>query len=64
MLLGLAGALVISGTVEPLLYEVAPRDPATLLGTAVFFMLVATAASLMPARRATRVDPVEVLRND
>lgn len=64
LMLGLAGAMVASGTVEPLLYEVAPRDPVTLLGTAVFFMLVAVAASLMPARRATRGDPVEVLRND
>lgn len=62
--LGLAGALVASRVVAQLLYEVEPHDPATLIVTASLFLAVAAAASLLPARRATRVDPAETLRRD
>jgi ABC-type lipoprotein release transport system permease subunit len=48
--------------IESLLYEVPPRDVVTFTVTAAGLLGVAALASLLPARRATRVDPVEVLR--
>ena len=60
--LGIGGAVVSVQILESLLYDVDPRDPITLLATAVLFMAVAAVASLLPARRATQADPVEALR--
>jgi hypothetical protein len=62
--LGLLGAYVAAGAIASLLYELEPRDPATFVVTAALLMAVALAASLLPARRATRVDPAEVLREE
>lgn len=59
---GVAGALALTRVIEAQLFDVAPRDPATIIGVAVVLMLVAAAATLIPALRATRVDPVEALR--
>ena len=47
-----------------LLFEVRPSDPATLLGTALVLAGVAAIAMLVPALRATRVDPIDALRAD
>ena len=47
---------------ERFFYEVKPGDPGTLVVTATLFLLVAVAASYLPALRATRVDPAEALR--
>jgi ABC-type lipoprotein release transport system permease subunit len=47
---------------EALLYDVRPDDPLVLSGVVVLVLLVATSATLIPARRATRVDPTEALR--
>jgi ABC-type lipoprotein release transport system permease subunit len=47
---------------ESLLFEVAPTDPVTFVVGSVTFLLVAVAACVVPARRASRVDPVEALR--
>ena len=60
--LGLTASVLATRPLEALLYRVGPRDPLALGGTAVVLLLVALAASLIPAFRATRVDPVEVLR--
>jgi ABC-type antimicrobial peptide transport system permease subunit len=46
------------------LFAVRPSDPATLLGVAVLITAVSAAASLAPAVRATRVDPMVALRNE
>lgn len=62
--LGTGAALLATRALAQLLYEVEPGDPSTLLATAALFLVVATVASLLPAARATRVDPVEVLRAD
>jgi ABC-type antimicrobial peptide transport system permease subunit len=62
VLLGGGGAVVASRALEHLLYEVEPGDPWTLLAAAALFFVVAGAASLLPALRATWVDPVEVLK--
>jgi putative ABC transport system permease protein len=62
--LGVVAALAVSRVVEQLLYQVEPHDPATLVITALLFLTIAAAASLLPALRATRVNPAETLRQD
>ena len=61
---GLAAALVLTRLMEALLFGVRPNDPATLAGVAVLITAVAAAASLIPAFRATRVDPIVALRDE
>ena len=61
---GLTGALVLTRYLETLLYEVRPTDPGVF--AAVFGVLIATSmvACYVPARRAMRVDPAIVLRDE
>jgi putative ABC transport system permease protein len=59
---GLCGAYVVTRVIEHLLFQVSPTDPVTFAGVAVLLMAVALAASWIPARRATRIDPIAVLR--
>jgi predicted permease len=61
---GLAAALMLTRLMKALLFEVRPNDPATLAGVAALITVVAAAASLVPAVRATRVDPVVALRDE
>jgi ABC-type antimicrobial peptide transport system permease subunit len=60
--LGMAGALGLSGVLRSLLFQVAPRDLTTFLIVPGLLALTSVAALWIPARRATRVNPVEVLR--
>lgn len=62
--IGLAIAAALSGFVEPLLFEVSGRDPATYALVSATLLLAAVVAGLLPARRATRVDPREALQAD
>jgi ABC-type antimicrobial peptide transport system permease subunit len=59
---GLAGALALTRWIEALLFEVSPADPATFAGAALLLLLVAASASLLPARRALRIEVQEALR--
>jgi predicted permease len=59
---GLGGALVGSRVLAALLFEVSPTDPATLGGVCILLLAVAFMAAYVPARQATRVDPVQALR--
>ena len=60
--LGMAGALALTRAMAGLLYDIRPTDTTTFAGSAVLLAAVAVAASLVPAWRATRVDPVVALR--
>jgi putative ABC transport system permease protein len=60
--IGLAGAIVFTRVLRSLLFEVTPTDPVTLGSVAVLLLAVSAAATLFPARRATRVDPMVALR--
>jgi ABC-type antimicrobial peptide transport system permease subunit len=60
--IGLAAAALASRALSSLLYEVSPADPAAFAAVPVLLMLVAAAASWIPARRATQVDPLVALR--
>jgi predicted permease len=61
---GIAGALALSRAVESLLYGTRPRDPVTFAAAASILLGVACAASLIPALRASRIDPVTALRHE
>jgi putative ABC transport system permease protein len=62
--LGLLGAVATTRLLSGLLYETAPADPVTFLLVAALLAAVALAANLLPARRAARVDPMAVLRQE
>ena len=62
--LGVAGALVVGRAMSTLLFGVSPQDPVTLLAVVSLLAGVAFLASYLPARRATRVDPMVALRAD
>jgi ABC-type antimicrobial peptide transport system permease subunit len=61
---GVVGALLLSQVVASLLYQVSPRDPMVLAGATLAIGLVGLAATLIPAYRATRADPMVALREE
>jgi predicted permease len=61
---GLIGAFALTRLIASELFGVKPADPATLVATVLLMFLVASLASYIPARRATRVDPVIALRQE
>jgi ABC-type antimicrobial peptide transport system permease subunit len=61
---GLALSLAAGRLVAGMLYGISPLDPATYIGVLVLILAVATAASFLPAWRASRVDPVQILRQE
>lgn len=60
--IGTAGSLALARLVAAVLYEIRPTDGVTFAGAALLLALLALVASLMPAWRATRVDPLIALR--
>jgi ABC-type antimicrobial peptide transport system permease subunit len=64
MALGLALALLASGALQPVLYKVNPRDAGVFAAVVVTLAIVSLFASLLPARRVTRIDPVTALTVD
>jgi ABC-type antimicrobial peptide transport system permease subunit len=61
---GLAGALALTRLMATLLFGVRPDDPRTMAGVAALIVVVSAAACLIPAVRATRVDPMVALRDE
>jgi predicted permease len=62
--IGVAGAVAVSRVLSSQLYEVGPTDPVTLAGAALLLVGVALAAAWIPARRASQVEPMRVLRSE
>ena len=60
--LGLAGALPLSGVLQSLVVQIPTRDPVTFSAIATILIAVTIAACLIPARRATKLDPLVALR--
>jgi len=64
VIVGLLVAVLLAGLLESLLFEIEPVDPATLAATGVLMLTVALAASWLPARRASALDPIRCLQKD
>ncbi len=64
VLIGAGVSSWASRLVAALLYGVEPRDPATLIGAALVLVLVGAATGLVPAWRASRIDPAVVLKEN
>ncbi len=64
VLLGLVGALALTGVLRSLLYEVSPTDPVAFGSVGIVLVLTALLASAMPARRAVKSNPVEAMRSN
>ena len=60
--IGLAGSLLLTRTMRSMLFEVSPNDPLTIASITLLVLFIAMLASYIPARRATRVDPMVALR--
>jgi putative ABC transport system permease protein len=64
VVVGLAGGLAATRILATLLFGVKPFDPGTFVTVGVGLFVIALVASLVPARRATQVDPMEALRTE
>ncbi|MGC9947109.1 MAG: ABC transporter permease [Bryobacteraceae bacterium] len=64
LLAGMAGAAALASALRALLFGVAPLDPAVLGAVAALLMTVALVANYVPARRATRIDPMQALHQE
>jgi ABC-type antimicrobial peptide transport system permease subunit len=61
---GLGGTLALTRWMESLVFGVTPHDPLTMAAASVLLLAVSAIASLLPARRAARVDPLVALRTE
>jgi putative ABC transport system permease protein len=62
--LGVAGSIVLTRLISNLLFGVTPTDPITFIFVCMVLVLCALAASFVPARRATALDPTVALRSE
>jgi predicted permease len=64
LVIGLAGSLALTRLLSRFLFQITPTDPVTFGGVAIFIAAIAFAAAYLPARRASSIDPLVVLRGD
>ena len=64
ILVGLAGSLAISHAIAFFIFGVSPNDPVSIVGAAVVLLVAATIAAIIPARRASRLDPIKALQHE
>jgi putative ABC transport system permease protein len=64
VVLGVAGALALKRAISSLIFGVSETDPLTFLSVSVLLAMVALVASVLPAYRATKVDPMRALREE
>jgi ABC-type antimicrobial peptide transport system permease subunit len=64
LVIGTVASFLLAGVMSTLLYGVQPTDPLTFIGVAGIVLLAATVATWLPARRASRIDPMIALRNE
>jgi ABC-type antimicrobial peptide transport system permease subunit len=64
VILGLLGAWMLTKSLGELLFQVSARDSATFAGVAALIVVIGVMASVIPARRAMRADPMEALRGE
>jgi ABC-type antimicrobial peptide transport system permease subunit len=64
VILGVVGGLFASRFLTSLLFAISPTDPVTYLAVSLFLLAVALAAAYVPARRASRFDPLVALRHE
>jgi putative ABC transport system permease protein len=64
LIIGIVAALILARLAQGVLFGVSPTDPITLGSVAAILAVVAFVASFIPARRATRVDPMVALREE
>jgi putative ABC transport system permease protein len=61
---GMVGAVALASALRALLFGVAPLDPLVMVSVVVLLLTVALLANYLPARRATRIDPMEALHQE
>jgi predicted permease len=59
---GIAGTIIVTRYLRSILFDITPNDPATIVITAAVILIVAALAAYLPARRASRIDPLAALR--
>jgi putative ABC transport system permease protein len=64
IVIGVPAALMLTGVMSTLLYEIEPTDPMTFVAVAALLVLTTILASLVPSARAARVDPLVALRHE
>jgi ABC-type antimicrobial peptide transport system permease subunit len=64
VIIGLSAALATTRLIASLLYGLTPNDPLTIALASILLLAVAALAGYLPARRASRVDPMVALRHD
>lgn len=64
LLIGLAGALYLAHLMRSMLFDVSAADPLVFVGVALLLLLVGAVASYLPARRASKIDPIVALRSE
>jgi ABC-type antimicrobial peptide transport system permease subunit len=64
VVLGVIATYIAGRALQPLLYQVSPRDPLVIVGVVIGLLATGVVAALLPARRAMRFDPADALRQE